>query len=88
MKIRIVMWASAGFLIAGFWALYFLPTAPAPASADMIWILARLTCPIAFVSSYFHVPIGIYEVFVANAATYALVGLAVETLRRQLGQAR
>jgi hypothetical protein len=88
MRYRIFMWASGGFLVAGFWALYFFPTAPAPASADMIWTLARLTCPIAFVSSYFHLPVGIYEVFVANAVTYALVGLAVETLRQRLRQAR
>jgi hypothetical protein len=89
MRYRIFMWASAGFLVAGFWALYFFPTASVPTvSDDMIWILARLTCPIAFVSSYFHLRVGIYEVFVANAATYALVGLTVETLRQKLRQAR
>jgi hypothetical protein len=86
---RIAMWASVGFLVAGLWALYFFPTASVPtASVETIWTLARLTCPIAFVSFCFHVPVGIYWVFVANAATYALVGLTVETLRQQLSRAR
>jgi hypothetical protein len=89
MRYRIAMWAGAGFLVAGIWAVYFFLTAPVPiASGETIWTLARLTCPIAFVSFYFHLPVGIYEVFVANAATYALVGLTVETVRHRLRQAR
>ena len=89
MRYRIAMWAGAGFLIAGFWALYFFLRAPVPiASGEAIWTLARLTCPVAFVSFYFQLPVGIYEVFVANAATYALIGLAVETVRQQVRQAR
>jgi hypothetical protein len=79
------MWAGAGLLIAGFWALYFLPTTPA--SAEPIWTLARLSCPIAFASLYFHFPISVYWAILANAATYALVGLTVESLRRQLKHA-
>jgi hypothetical protein len=89
MKYRIAMWAGAGFLVAGFWAIYLFLTGPVPtASIEPIWTLARLTCPIAFVSSYFHLSVGIYSVFVANAATYALVGLIVETVRHQLRQAK
>lgn len=76
------MWAGAGFFIAGFWALYALAgTHPALASDDPMMTLVRLTCPIAFFSAY---PIGVFSVLIANAATYALVGLVVETLRRQL----
>jgi hypothetical protein len=89
MKHRIVTWAGAGFLVAGLWAFYFFPTAPVPiTSAEPIWILARLTCPVVFVSFYFHFPLGVYWALLANAATYALVGLIVETLRQQLNQAR
>lgn len=81
MKYRIATWASGGFLVAGLWALYFFPTAPLPTtSAEPIWTLVRLTCPIAVLSFY---PLSLYLVLVANAATYALVGLIVETLRRQ-----
>ena len=42
-------------------------------------ILTRITCPIALLSSY---PLSLYSVLFANAATYALVGTIVETLRR------
>jgi hypothetical protein len=88
MSYRIVVWAAAGFLFAGFWAFYFFPTTPIPiASAGLIWTLARLTCPVAFASFYFHFPLGVGWAILANAATYALVGLTVETLRRQLKHA-
>jgi len=86
MKYRIIMWAGAGFLVAGFWALYFFPTAPIAPAGPML-TLARLTCPVAFASLYFHFPLGIYWTLLANAVTYALLGLTVETLRRRLRHA-
>lgn len=86
MKYRIGMWAGAGFLVACFWALYALAkTPPAMTSADPMMTLARFTCPIALFSFY---PIRLYWVLVANAATYALVGLAVEILRQRLNHAK
>ena len=84
MKYRIIVWAGIGFLIAGFWAVYFFQMAPITATERM-WTLSRLTCPIAFFGSY---PIRLSWVLLANAATYALVGLGVETLRRQLKPAK
>jgi hypothetical protein len=89
MKYRIVMWSGAGFLVAGFWALYFFPTAPIPiTSTEPMWTLARLTCPIVFASFYFHFPVGVYWTLLSNAATYALVGRIMETLRQQPNQAK
>jgi len=86
MKYRIAMWASAGFLVAGCWALYALASAPpAFTSADPLLALVRLTCPIALLSFY---PIRLYWVLLANAAAYALVGLIIETLRQRLNHAR
>jgi hypothetical protein len=82
MKYRIGIWATVGFLMAGFWALYAVATnPPGISSGDRIMILVRLTCPIALFSSY---PLRFYWVLLANAATYALVGLIVETLRQGL----
>jgi hypothetical protein len=79
MQNRIVMWAGAGSLVAAFWALYFYPTAPIPInSAALMWTLARLTCPVVIASFYFHFPLGVYWTILANAATYALIGLTVE----------
>ncbi len=85
MKNRIAIWALAGFLAAGFWALYALaPTPPALGPSDPMRPLALITCPIGLIRSY---PLSVYFVLVANAATYALLGLIVETLRRRLRHA-
>jgi hypothetical protein len=82
MKYRIGAWAIVGFLVASFWAVYGLArTPPAFTSDGPMTPLIRLTCPIAIFSSY---PIRLYWVLVANATTYALVGLVVETLRKRL----
>ncbi|MFI5095793.1 MAG: hypothetical protein ACHQIK_20390 [Candidatus Acidiferrales bacterium] len=82
MKYRIAMWAAAGFLVASGWAVYFLVASKDHPIAPIVSILARLTCPVSIVGS--HYPISLYAVLAANVATYALVGLVVEMLRRQL----
>jgi hypothetical protein len=85
MKYRIVMWAVAGSVVMSFWAVYFLATTRMPSTADPIaWTLARLSCQIMLASFYFHFPVGMLWAFIANAATYALVGLIVETSYKQL----
>jgi hypothetical protein len=47
-----------------------------------VWILVSFTCPIAVAGK--HYAISLYETLAANAITYALVGLIVETLRQKL----
>ena len=85
MKRRIAIWASVGFLVACCWALYaFATTPPAMTSADPIVILVEFTCPVVAASLYFHFGVSLYWSLLANAATYVLAGLIVETLRRQL----
>jgi hypothetical protein len=87
MKYRIAIWASAGFLVAGFWALFALATFPSTNERMRdVWALVCLTCPIAMAGR--HHPMSLYEVLVANAATYALVGLIVQTVRQQLHHAK
>ena len=89
MKYRIAMWAGAGFLVAASWALYaFATMPPALTSADPIMSLVELTCPIVLASMRLHFGVSLYESLVANAATYALIGLMVETLRRRLTRAK
>lgn len=86
MKYRIAMWASAGFLVAAGWAIYaFASTPPALTFTDPLMTLVRITCPIALLSSY---PIRLEWVLLANAATYALLGLIVEPLRQRLAHAK
>ncbi len=82
MKYRIVLWASAGCLVAGCWALYFAWLSKDNPIVPIVYILARLTCPVGMAGSYFSV--SLYWALIANAATYALLGLIVETLRRKL----
>jgi len=81
-KYRIAMWAAAGFLVASGWAVYFLVASKDHPIEPIVSTLVRLTCPIAIVGS--HYPVSLYSTLVANVATYALIGLVVETLRRQL----
>jgi hypothetical protein len=82
MKYRIAIWAAAGFLVATGWAVYLLVKSKDHLIEPMVSTLIRLTCPVAIVGS--HYPVSLYAALVANVATYALLGLVVETLRRQL----
>jgi hypothetical protein len=87
MKNRITIWAIAGFLVAGGWALYILAMKPGAITFSApIMSLVRLTCPIAILGSSY--PISLSWALVANAATYALAGLLVETLRQRLHHAK
>jgi hypothetical protein len=88
MKYRIAMWASTGFLVAGCCALYaFAAAPPAMTSADPILTLVEFACPIAFASIHLHFGVSLYWSLLANASTYALIGLIVETKRQRLNQA-
>jgi hypothetical protein len=51
-----------------------------------VWTLVSLACPVAIAGRQYAV--SLYEVLAANTATYALVSLIVETLRRQLHHAK
>ena len=87
MKRRIANWVSVGFLVAAFWALFALATFPNTNERMRdVWILICLTCPVSIAGR--HYPISFYEVLAANAVTYALVGLIVETLRHRLHHAK
>lgn len=88
MKTRIAVWAVAGFLIAGFWGLYFANADKSRPIGPLVDALARLTQPIAaVVVSYVHSPVSLYSFLWMNAATYAVIGLVVEALRRKLNHA-
>lgn len=87
MKYRIAMWAGAGFIVAGLWALFAIATFPSTVERMRdVSTLISLTCPIAIAGR--HYPISLWEALAANSATYALVGLLVETLRRPLHHAK
>jgi hypothetical protein len=85
MKRRIVIWAFAGFLVAGLWAVYAASTFPSPLTTrqPVVWTLINITCPIVFASFHFDFAVKLYWFLLANAATYGLLGLAVESLRQR-----
>jgi hypothetical protein len=87
MKYRIAAWASAGFLVAVCWALYFAMRSKDNPIEPIVYTLGSLTQPVVLIGSYFHFGMSLYLVILANAATYALVGLIVEKLRQGLHHA-
>jgi hypothetical protein len=85
MKSRIAIWALAGALVVVFWSVYILAAVGTPlqnpgASHGVGWALICLTCPIAAAGR--HHPETFSFVMVVNAATYASVGVVVESVRR------
>jgi hypothetical protein len=87
MKYRIAMWAGAGFLVAACWVIYFAMRSKDNPIEPIVYTLGCLTQPVVLIGSYFHFGMSFYLVILANAATYALVGLIVETLRQRLHHA-
>ena len=81
---RVGMWAAAGFAIAEGWGLYFAKANKDIPVEPLVYALAGLTQPvIAVIVSYFTPQVGLRTAAVANAATYALVGIIIETVRKQ-----
>jgi hypothetical protein len=80
MKSRIAIWATLGVLVVIAWRIYISATLSNPLGRGGIGrVLVYLTCPISLGSQH---PQGFYFVLMANAATYALAGAVVETMRR------
>lgn len=80
MKCLIATWATLGALVVVAWSLYIYAISPIQLTAKAVArTLACLTCPIALTHRY---PLSFYFVLLANAATCALVGVLVETVRR------
>jgi hypothetical protein len=72
-----------GFLVAGGWGVYFALANKDNPINPIVNTLSRVTCPAGMASLHFHFPISVYWVLIVNAATYALVGVIVETLRQK-----
>jgi hypothetical protein len=89
MKLRIAIWTGVGAFVVVLWTLYISATSSNPlnpfAPLTPLGILAYLTCPVALVHNY---ALSFYFVLLVNAATYALIGTIVETIRRHYKQGR
>jgi hypothetical protein len=78
MKFRLVIWAAVGALVVILWTLYISHSSLGP--YGFTWTLVYLTCPISLAR---HHALSFYFVLLVNAATYALVGAAVEIIMRR-----
>jgi len=86
MKHRIAAWACLGLFVAAGWGVYFgLANKEIPIN-PVVLFFADLTCPIGILGMHF--AISLFWAVVANIITYALAGVAVEMLRRQLNHSR
>ena len=83
---RIAMWATAGFLVAVGWGIYFATKDKGISIEPIVYDLARLTQPAAALVLYLNPrsTLGLTTVVLGNAAMYALVGFIVEAIRRPL----
>ena len=80
MKSRIAIWATLGALVVVVWRVYISATLSNPLGTDGVGpALVYLTCPIAMAGRH---SLGFYFVLITNAATYALAGVVLETMRR------
>jgi hypothetical protein len=79
MKTRIAIWAVAGAIVVAFWSIFFMTTHLNLGASGIGRAIVCFTCPIALAGRH---PQSLYFVLVANAATYALVGVVVEVMRR------
>ena len=82
MRRRLAAWALVGFLVACGWVVYAFFTAPdiehtLTVAERVVEACAYITCPIVVFGLHF------YWVPFANAATYGVVGLLAESLRRK-----
>ena len=78
MKLRIALWAGIGALVVVFWSLWI--SATTSTAHGIGWVLICLTCPVSLLG---HHPLNFYVALLVNAATYALAGFLVETMRRR-----
>jgi hypothetical protein len=83
MRHRLLIWASVGFLVASCWVAYTFITPPDYLGASMrnpiVEAVAYTTCPISLAGRY--LPLRFWWIPSINAATYAVIGLILETLR-------
>jgi hypothetical protein len=79
------LWAAAGFLVSASWAFYFTVADKAKPVIAPVYALAELSQPAvgAVIALYPDLTIGVSSVVAANVATYALLGLIDETIRRR-----
>lgn len=75
---RIGLWALGGLAVALFWLVLIL-IFPRGRGPSVDWLIVQITVP--FLPLARHIPISWYQSLILNAASYACIGLLVETIR-------
>ena len=77
---RIAMWAGEGLLVAGGWEILAFVTYPLSMErVHQLWTLFKITCPLVAICIRYSM--AWYVALLTNTATYALIGIILETLR-------
>ena len=80
---RIALWSVVGIIVACAWVVFTMSLAPATLlrleHGRYFWIIADITAPVALLRYY---PLKYYWVVLLNGIAYAMVGSAVEVVRR------
>ena len=89
-KHGVVIWATAGFLVAGVWALDAAWSFPSPliSGLPIVWALLKRHLPDCFCLLSFSFRPQLYWAVLANVATYGPLGLAVERLQQHVSRAK
>jgi hypothetical protein len=81
MKQKIILWALAGFLVAGCWGLYGIIMGPLT-NQNVNWTLAAITAPASLIGRA--MPLKYYWFILLNGAAYTFFGLMAELMRRAI----
>lgn len=76
---RIGLWSLAGFAVACGWVAYTFAAFPLQTRNHLFWAVVEITAPAALLR---HVAIKYYWFILLNAVAYAIVGFAIEIVRR------
>ncbi len=79
---RIGLWAFAGFGVAVCWA--FIAATFGPHYDFNHSMLVAISVPLSSIGRVHRIPMTYYEVILMNAATYVLIGLAIEPFWRAI----
>ena len=76
---RIALWFLIGFSGACGWVWFFMAKFPPPPSSHAFWTVVDITAPAALLRHY---ALKSYWFVLLNGLAYALVGFAIELVRR------
>ena len=77
---RIALWGVMGFVVACCWFVYSWVTMPNPNLAR--WTVVAITAPASLIGR--SMPLAYYWFIFLNAAIYAMLGLLLELIRRNI----